>query len=131
MLDNGSSDACGIHSLSLNRNTFGCAETGENSVILTVEDNNGNKSTVEAIVTVEDNIAPVALAQNIVVQLNEQGTASITPEMLDNGSSDACGVSLSLSIDTFDCSMVGENLVVLSVEDPSGKVSTAEARVTV
>lgn len=131
MLDNSSSDACGIHSLSLNRDTFGCEETGENSVILTVEDNNGNKSTVEAIVTVEDNIAPVALAQDITVQLDEQGSASITPEMLDNGSSDACGVSLSLNIDTFDCSMVGENLVVLSVEDSSGNVSTAEARVTV
>ena len=38
---------------------FTCAEVGDNTVTLTVTDNNGNTNTCPAIVTVEDNIAPV------------------------------------------------------------------------
>src|SRR5690606_40952401 len=102
------------------------------TVVLTVTDNNGNSSTAEATVTVEDNVKPVAAAQNITVQLDANGTVSITPEMLDNGSADACGIAeLSLNVEMFDCSNVGVNSVVLTVTDNNGNSSTAEATVTV
>src|SRR5690606_15779069 len=130
MIDNGSADACGI-TLSLDVTDFDCSNVGQNTVVLSVEDANGNISTAEAVVTVEDNIAPVVIVQNITVQLDETGNASITPEMIDNGSSDACGITLSLDVTDFDCSNVGENTVVLSVEDANGNISTAEAIVTV
>ncbi|MCT8340831.1 HYR domain-containing protein [Flavobacteriaceae bacterium TK19130] len=58
-IDNGSTDNCGVASLSLDQSTFGCADTGENTVTLTVTDTSGNVSTCEATVTVEDNTAPV------------------------------------------------------------------------
>jgi hypothetical protein len=45
--------------------------------VLTVTDNNGNVSTCSATVTVEDNIAPEALCQNITIQLDASGNASI------------------------------------------------------
>jgi gliding motility-associated-like protein len=132
MIDNGSADACGISEMTLDNAIFDCSNVGENTVVLTVEDNNGNTTSAEAIVTVEDNVAPVVVTQNITVQLDAEGNATITPEMIDNGSSDACGISeMSLNIDTFDCSNVGENTVVLTVEDNNGNTSSSEATVTV
>ena len=68
-IDNGSSDACGIASLSLSQTDFDCSHVGTNQVILTVTDVNGNQSTATATVTVEDDVAPVASAQNITIDL--------------------------------------------------------------
>ncbi|MCX2837943.1 thrombospondin type 3 repeat-containing protein, partial [Salinimicrobium sp. MT39] len=131
-IDNGSSDACGISEMTLDINIFDCSNVGENTVVLTVEDNNGNTTSSEAIVTVEDNVAPVAVTQNITVQLDADGNATITPEDIDNGSSDACGISeMTLDNVIFDCSNVGENTVVLTVEDNNGNTTSSEAIVTV
>ena len=57
-VDGGSTDACGVASLSVSPDTFDCSNVGDNVVTLTVTDVNGNTSTCTAIVTVEDNIAP-------------------------------------------------------------------------
>ncbi len=131
-VDNGSSDACGIASLALSQTAFDCSNVGANNVVLTVTDVNGNESTANAVVTVEDNVAPVASAQNVTVQLDASGNGSTTAAAVDNGSSDACGIaSLALSQTAFDCSNVGANNVVLTVTDVNGNESTANALVTV
>jgi large repetitive protein len=131
-IDNGSNDACGIASFSLDKDSFDCSNVGANQVTLTVTDNNDNISTATATVTVEDNIAPVAIAQDITVQLDANGNASITAANIDNGSNDACGIaSLSLDKDSFDCSNVGPNTVTLTVTDNNGNTSTENATVTV
>ncbi|WP_339702463.1 HYR domain-containing protein, partial [uncultured Marixanthomonas sp.] len=57
-IDNGSSDNCGIVDYSLDQDTFTCADVGENTVTLTVTDEEGNSSTCTATVTIEDNTAP-------------------------------------------------------------------------
>ncbi|MBP6039112.1 MAG: gliding motility-associated C-terminal domain-containing protein [Flavobacterium sp.] len=51
-VNNGSTDACGIASISVSPNTFTCANLGANTVTLTVTDVNGNISTGTAVVTV-------------------------------------------------------------------------------
>ena len=131
-VNNGSNDACGIASLALSQTNFDCSNVGANTVTLTVTDNNGNISTTTATVTVEDNIAAEVITQDIVVDLDALGNASITPEMIDNGSSDACGIaSLELSQYDFDCSHVGANTVTLTVTDNNGNISTGTATVTV
>ncbi|MHA6279716.1 LamG-like jellyroll fold domain-containing protein [Salinimicrobium sp. CAU 1759] len=131
-IDNGSNDACGIDSMSVSPSNFTCSEVGANTVTLTVTDNNGNTNTATATVTVEDNQAPVALAQNITVQLDNNGAASITAIDIDNGSNDACGIdSMSVSPSNFTCSEVGANTVTLTVTDNNGNVSTANAIVTI
>jgi hypothetical protein len=130
-VNNGSSDACGIASLALSQTTFDCSEVGINPVILTVVDVNGNSSTCSADVLVIDNIAPVAVCQDITVQLDASGVATITTADINNGSSDACGVTLAASLTNFDCSMVGIVPVTLTVTDPSGNNSTCIANVTV
>ncbi|MEZ5001690.1 MAG: HYR domain-containing protein [Chitinophagales bacterium] len=131
-VDNGSNDACGISDLSLSQTTFGCSEVGANSVTLTVTDNNSNVSTCTATVTVEDNVAPVAICQDVTVQLDASGNGSTTAAAVDNGSNDACGIqSLSLSQTTFVCGEVGGNSVTLTVTDNNDNVSTCTATVTV
>jgi len=131
-VNNGSSDNCGIASISLDKTSFDCSNVGANTVTLTVTDVNGNVSTTTAVVTVVDNILPIATSQNITVQLDANGTASITAAQVNNGSSDNCGIaSISVSKTSFDCSNVGANTVTLTVTDVNGNVSTATAVVTV
>jgi uncharacterized protein YrzB (UPF0473 family) len=131
-VDNGSSDACGITSLSVSPVSFTCSEVGGNTVTLTVIDNNGNESSNTAVVTVEDNVAPVAIAKDIAVQLDQTGNVEITSEDIDNGSNDACGIeSMSVSPDIFTCAEVGANTVTLTVTDSNGNVAITTSTVTV
>ncbi len=131
-IDGGSTDNCGIANISVSPNTFTCAEVGPNTVTLTVTDVNGNSASCTSTVMVEDNIAPTAICQNITVQLDANGNATITPAEVDGGSNDACGIaSTNIDITTFDCSNVGANNVVLTVTDNNGNVSSCTAVVTV
>ncbi|NMM49666.1 T9SS type A sorting domain-containing protein [Marinigracilibium pacificum] len=52
LIDNGSSDACGTESISLDRTDFTCNDVGENIVTLTVIDLHGNSAQGQATVTV-------------------------------------------------------------------------------
>ncbi|MFC6221992.1 FG-GAP-like repeat-containing protein [Hymenobacter artigasi] len=61
-------------------------------VTLTVTDASGNTSTAPALVTVTDNIAPTAVAQNVTVALSASGTAPVTAAAVNNGSTDNCAV---------------------------------------
>ncbi|MFV5692558.1 gliding motility-associated C-terminal domain-containing protein, partial [Flavobacterium sp. LT1R49] len=131
-INNGSSDACGIASLTLDKTSFTCANVGSNTVKFTVTDVNGNVSSQTAIVTVEDKVAPVVLVKNNTIQLDASGNASITANQTNNGSTDNCGIaSISLSRLTFSCTNVGANTVILTVKDVYGNVATASVVVTV
>ncbi len=130
-VNNGSSDNCGIASVSLSKTSFDCTNVGNNNVTLTVTDASGNVSTANAVVTVEDNIAPTAIAQNVTVTLVNAG-ASVTAAMVNNGSYDNCGIAnLSVSPSTFNCGNIGNNQVTLTVTDVNGNVSTTTATVNV
>ncbi|MCB0524885.1 MAG: T9SS type A sorting domain-containing protein [Lewinellaceae bacterium] len=131
-VDNGSNDACGIGSLSLNQTGFTCADVGINTVILTATDVNSNTGTCTAAVTVEDNVGPTALCQNLTVQLDASGSGSTSANDVDNGSNDACGINmLSLNTSIFDCSDVGANIVTLTASDVNGNSASCTATVTV
>ncbi len=131
-IDGGSSDACGLASLSAQPNSFDCQNTGANIVTLTATDNSGNTSTCTATVTVQDTTNPAAVCQNITVQLDANGEVSIIAQQVDGGSADACGiVGLAVSPGSFNCQHVGDNAVVLTVTDSHGNTSTCTATVTV
>ncbi len=132
-VDGGSTDQCGVASISIDIDTFDCSHVGDNNVILSVTDVYGNVSSCTAIVTVEDVTAPVVACQNLTIELDPvTGTATILGTDIDNGSTDACGImSYELDIDTFDCSNIGDNTVILTVTDVNGNVATCTATVTV
>jgi gliding motility-associated-like protein len=131
-VNNGSTDNCGIASISVNQTAFTCANIGSNTVILTVTDVNGNVSTGTAIVTVTDLILPTVVTQNVTVNLDANGQATITAAQINNGSSDNCSIAtITVSPSTFTCANLGANTVTLTITDASGNVATASATVTV
>ncbi|WP_010230323.1 olfactomedin domain-containing protein [Gillisia marina] len=80
----------------------------------------------------DDTDPPFAVAQDITVELDNNGEVIINPNEVDFGSNDTCSdVVLSLDKDTFDCSNVGPNEVILTVTDASNNKSTATATVTI
>ena len=132
MIDDSSYDACGIQQLSLNLNLLSCANLGDNTVTLTVTDNNGNTSTCNSIVRVKDFTPPQAYCSNITKILNSNGTTTITPGEVNNGSFDACsGVTLTLNKTNFDCNDIGDNKVILTATDSKGNVAVCISNVTI
>ncbi|TAK35395.1 MAG: T9SS type A sorting domain-containing protein [Saprospiraceae bacterium] len=131
-VDNGSTDNCTIESMALDITNFDCNSTGAQEVTLTVTDEAGNSSTGTAIITVVDNKPPFVHVQNITVSLDENGEAVISANMLDNGSSDNCGIAaMTVDISNFGCNDLGSNAVVLTVTDASGNSSSGTSIVTV
>ena len=109
-VDNGSSDNCDLTpTLTLSQTAFDCSHVGSNTVTLTVEDDNSNTATCTATITVEDTVDPTALCQDVTLQLDGSGNGTLTTGDVDNGSSDNCDATptLTLSQTAFDCSHVG------------------------
>lgn len=131
-IDNGSSDNCTIDSKSINISSFNCSNLGPNNVTLTVTDSSGNSQNSSAIVTVEDMIDPTVVTQNITVQLDATGNASISADDIDNGSTDNCSIAnKTLDISDFDCTNLGVNNVTLTITDLGGNSQNDLAIVTV
>ncbi len=83
-------------------------------------------------VEVIDNEAPTAVCQNLTLGLDENFELVITPEDIDAGAADNCGVSdLILDMENFDCTNSGTNMVTLTVIDDAGNSSTCQAQVEV
>ncbi|NOY95986.1 MAG: T9SS type A sorting domain-containing protein [Chlorobi bacterium] len=131
-LEGGSYDACGIESLSINKTIFTCVDLGANSVTLSVIGSNGNIGTCVSTVTVIDNNSPNAKCNDITIELNNNGTAVVIAEAIDNGSYDVCGnISMELSQTNFTCADIGGNIVKLTIEDNNSNYSTCTSKVQV
>ena len=105
---------------------------GTTVVTWTVIDGLGNVSIATQNVVVTDVTAPVVTTQNISITLDATGTATITPAMLDNGSTDNCTIaSIDISQNSFDCSSEGANTVVVTVTDIYNNSASTTAVVTI
>ncbi|EGD76846.1 hypothetical protein PTSG_08193 [Salpingoeca rosetta] len=124
-LDDSTSDACGIASLSVNQTALTCADVGTISVLFTAVDVNGNNASTVVDVAVVDSTAPSLSLTDVVVQLNSSGLASINRTLVDTGTTDACGIASFVLSDTeFSCATVGDNSVTVTVTDVNGNVAT-------
>ncbi|SFJ35996.1 M14 family zinc carboxypeptidase, partial [Olleya namhaensis] len=106
---------------------------GNTTISYQVTDTSGNTKTASfSINIIADTINPNAVTQNITIQLDNSGNATITPSAINNGSSDNCSIAnFTLSKDTFDCSDIGNNVITLTVTDINSNTDTANATVTV
>ena len=119
-------DNCGVapESHALSQMQFTCEDLGLNNLTYSIQDYGNNTGSAPVEITIEDNLAPIALAQNITVELDEDGVASIEALDADNGSTDNCSIaSRSLNITEFTCDDLGEVEVTMLVEDASGNQS--------
>jgi hypothetical protein len=75
---------------------------------------------------------PAALCQNYTAALDASGTATISADDVDAGSTVPCGIpSRTVSPNTFNCSHIGTQTVVLTVTDVNNASSSCTATVTV
>ena len=94
---------------------------------------NGETDECYFMVNLVDDQDPVAnCVSGYVVNLDNNGTASITPEDLDNNSTDNCGiVSRALSQVDFTTADIGNVSVTLTVRDDAGNIDSCETTVEV
>ncbi|WP_372653060.1 gliding motility-associated C-terminal domain-containing protein, partial [Draconibacterium sp.] len=110
-----------------------CANSYTLTRTWTATDNCGNETSFTQTVIVSDNTAPVVTCNDITVQLDANGVATITVDDINAGTTDACsGIdTMFISQETFFCGSVGENVVTLTAIDECGNEATCTAIVTV
>ncbi|RFC55532.1 leucine-rich repeat protein [Brumimicrobium aurantiacum] len=104
----------------------------EGSYTVQVTDVNGCTGSTMFEIDVVDIYPPITICKDITVALDSTGVATIASSDIDDGTTDDCSIE-SYSIDThyFDCSMLGDNDVTLTVTDNNGNSSTCTSIVTV
>lgn len=130
-IDNGSTDNCSDFTMELDVTEFTCEDLGENTVTLTVDDGT-NTTTATAIVKVTDATNPVAVIEDMTLQIDAEGFVALIPEQVGENSTDNCGIaSYNLDVLILGCEDIGENEVTLTVTDEAGNTDTATATITV
>ncbi|RLD24224.1 MAG: hypothetical protein DRI54_06370, partial [Bacteroidetes bacterium] len=133
-MDGGSQDASLPLIFTPSQGDFDCSDIALSpiTVTLTVTDQDGNSSTCNSDITIADLLPPAMVCQDISVNLDASGNATITPAMIDNGSADNCtATTLSLDITDFTCVDAGPNTVTLTGVDGYGNSASCTATVTV
>ena len=115
-IDNNSTDEFGIGSISIDINTFNCSNLGENSVVLTVTDVNGNSAQCTATVTVTDDTSPTITAPDAVSVSTNDGCTAIEVSLGSATTSDNCSVA-STTNDAPKAFELGETTVTWTVTD--------------
>jgi hypothetical protein len=94
-----------------------------------------NASTCSFTITVLDVQKPEALCKDITVDLSATpvsgGTVTVTPAMINAGSTDNCPNFTLAGTATYTCNNLGNNDLVLTVTDASNNTSTCMSRVIV
>lgn len=99
-------------------------------------DDENNESVIQITVTVNETQPPTALCAapgTVTVALDNAGAASITPAMINNGSTDNCGIdNIAVSPTSFNCTQIGlPQTVTLTVEDFAGNTATCTTTINV
>ena len=112
--------------------TVSCSGGYTQQITLTITETDGKVHIETPSVTLVDTTSPTMVAQNVTVNLDATGNASITISDIDNGSFDNCSlITLGLSQATFDCTDIGQNTITLTGTDGSGNTSSTTSTVTI
>ncbi|MGM0666029.1 MAG: gliding motility-associated C-terminal domain-containing protein [Bacteroidota bacterium] len=107
---------------------------GTTQVTLTVTDGSGNSTLCYADLTVIDDTAPVLVSADTAAYIGPGNTVTIDSSFVFNATAsyDNCGISsVTIDINTFDCSMLGPNTVNIMAFDGAGNSTPGTAVVTV
>ena len=126
-IDNGSYDNCSIASIAASKTDFTCADLGTNNVILMVTDASTNSSTAISIVTVVDNMNPIADVTNLPNVTAECSATLTVPTATDN----CAGVISATTSDPLTYTTQGTYTVNWSYNDGNGNTSSQTQNVIV
>ncbi len=122
-IDNGSTVSCGTPILSISQTAFDCSHVGENTVILTVEDENGNTETCEVTVIVNDVTVPVPDLPTLPDITAECKVTTLTPP----NATDNCGDVVTGTTDAvLPIYGPGTTVITWTFDDGNGNTSTQE-----
>ncbi len=124
------------YALNSGADASGVYPTGTHIITFTATDDCGNSSTCTMELQVVDAKAPSPQCiAGVVINLSTDGTVTIDPATIDNGSDDNCTASIDLQLEvspaTFTCDDIGEQLVELIVTDEAGNTAVCTAVVTI
>lgn len=131
------SDNCsGAASISLVQNpAAGSMISTSTTITLTATDQAGNAGNCTFPLNIVDAIAPSAVCQDVTVQLDAGGNATVSGADINQASSDNCtslsNLALVSSPSNFDCNDVGTTTAVLSVADQAGNTDSCTASITI
>ncbi len=132
-------DNCGIQDTIISQTAFDCSNIGENQVIITVSDINGNITKDTVFVTVADTLAPVitACVNDTTVEADEAHVYIINGTDFDITATDNCG-SVSITNDfnntaTLDGAELpeGTHTITWTATDEAGNISQCVFTITV
>src|SRR5690606_11856399 len=109
-----------------------CEDLVEQMVVLEYSGSSTGSWNIQVLVV--DEMAPTPRARELEINLDENGTASITAEDLNNGSTDNCGTSelqFAVNQSTFNCTDVGSNSISFTVTDAAGNSASTTVNVIV
>jgi hypothetical protein len=99
---------------------------------LTITDANDCPKSLNTQILVLDQAAPVLFLKNAMVDLDNNGMVTLSPNLFDNGSTDDCGIaSWTVTPLIFNCNQLGANIVTITATDLSGLTSIGSAIVTI
>lgn len=124
-------DGCSTPTVTQNPPAGTLLDLGSQLVTLTASDGIATTS-CNFTVSIIDATPPTVNCANIVVQLDENGEYTLTPDHINAGSGDNCAISTTtIDVTTLDCSNVGSIDVTLTVTDVGGNSESCIATVTV
>ncbi|TPV33181.1 hypothetical protein FJ651_08775, partial [Paucihalobacter ruber] len=127
-IDNGSSDDFDTPTLSIDITSFNCSNLGPNTVTLTVTDSLGQTDSCTAVVTVVDDLAPIADVATLTdVTAQCEVTALTAPTATDN----CVGTVTATHNATLPITTQGTTVVTWTHNDGNGNTSTQTQNVVI
>ena len=109
-----------------------CPDTYRLMRTWTTADSCGNTASHTQTLIIEDTSAPLVVAKDVTIYLDDNGSATLVADSLDNGSSDNCSTPFfSADNTTFNCGNLGGNPVLLTASDSCLNTASATVQVTV